>query len=134
MIRTWSLYRLDNGQFAGRAFSATDASAIDRNIPEGHGAIEGEHDHLSRRVDTDTKQVVDWQPPQPTGDHEWNDKTRRWQLSAAAAEKQRKRLVALARIQELEAAQARRVRELLADSDPRLKAIDQEIAALRADL
>lgn len=40
----------------------------------------------------------------------------------------------MASIEELERKQARRVRELLAESDPQLKAIEDQIAELRADL
>jgi hypothetical protein len=104
------------------------------NAPADHEPIEGDYDAESQRVVVESRTIVDWQPPAPGPDHEWNAAARRWLLSAPAAERERRRITARARVQELELAQARRIRELLADSDPRLKAIDQEIAALRADL
>jgi hypothetical protein len=136
MIKHWSIYRMEDGLFTGTTFASTIEGHHLLNVPEGHGAIEGHHDHLSKRVEgaDENRRIVDWQPPSPSPDHEWDNGTSRWKLSAAAAEKQRKRLAAQARIRELEAAQHRRVRELLAQNDERLRAMDQEIEALRADL
>jgi hypothetical protein len=146
MIRQWSIYREADGILTGDQFSSSIDGHHMLNIPAGCAAIEGKHDHLSRRIEItpnvwgdgvdglSERRVVDWQPPAPSTDHEWSEKTRRWEPSAAAAEKDRKRLVARARIRDLEVAQARRVRELLAQDDERLKAIDQEISALRIDL
>lgn len=81
--------------------------------------------------------VIDWQPPQPDADHEWNADSRRWEKTAAAAERDRKRLVALARIDTIERQQLRTMREHALGYDgaaARLKAMDEEILALRADL
>jgi hypothetical protein len=78
--------------------------------------------------------VVDWKPPQPSPDHEWNSERRRWQLSAAAAEREQRRRDALERIQALEASQPRALREAMlgdADGRARLAVLDQEIAQLR---
>lgn len=85
---------------------------------ETHGWIEGAFHHIRERVDLSTGGVV---KSGETGDK-------------AAADPQRQRRRWLARINELERRQARRVRELLAASDPTLQAIDEEIAALRAQL
>jgi hypothetical protein len=53
---------------------------------------------------------------------------------SAAVKQEMRRTARLLRIEELERKQHRRVREILEDADPQLKAISQEIAALRAEL
>jgi rare lipoprotein A (peptidoglycan hydrolase) len=80
--------------------------------------------------------VIDYQPPQPSPDHEWNADARRWDLSAAAAERIGRRAQAASRIEALERAQARPIRELAidpsnAEARKRLEAIEGEIASLR---
>jgi hypothetical protein len=112
---------------------------VELNAPEGHAWIEGHFDMCSQRVDVKTGQLVDWQPPQPSPDHEWNAETRRWQLSQAIQERRARRQVALARIMALEASQARPLRELArdptnAEARKRIDAIEEQIVALRGSL
>jgi hypothetical protein len=79
--------------------------------------------------------VVDYQPPQPSIEHEWNADTKRWQLTAAVQQRESDRRSALARIAELEGKQARAVREAVLSGDQsRLRAIEGEIAGLRPTL
>lgn len=52
----------------------------------------------------------------------------------AAALRRSRRSARMAQIEELERKTLRRLREVLAAQDPQLKAIDDQIAALRADL
>lgn len=59
-----SLYDLQTGLFVGREVIG-NAAAIEANTPPGCGVMEGQHDHLSRRVDLTTGKVIDWIPPQP---------------------------------------------------------------------
>jgi hypothetical protein len=82
--------------------------------------------------------VVDYQPPAPSADHEWNDATKRWQLSTAAAAAQQDRLAAGARIAELQASQHDLVRKMVLAPDEatrtQLAALDAEIDGVRAEL
>jgi hypothetical protein len=109
-----------------------------KNCPPGHLPIEGEFDSLSQRVDVETKQVVAYQPPRPSSDHEWNADSKRWQLRADVTERQQRRVEALARISTLEAEQHRAVREILLkvapDEAKRLSEIEAQIARLRKQL
>jgi hypothetical protein len=137
-MKTYSFYHKDTGAFNGVKFSSTDPNDVELNVPADHIAIEGHHDHLSKRVENG--EVVDFQPPQPSPDHEWNGETKRWQLTTAVARSHIDRLTALGQIEILEATQHRIVREsLLAvilgqeskSHYQRLLAMDDEIAKQR---
>lgn len=132
-MKCWSFYEGATGRFIGRRFMGLE-SALAANTPSGCQAIEGVFDHLAQRVDLEAGRVVEWQPPQPDADHEWNATTRRWQKRPEVAARELRRAVAIKRIADLERAQARTVRELLVAQSARLKEIDDEIAALRADV
>jgi hypothetical protein len=132
----WTIFDLSSGLFVGRTFHGTRAS-LALNIPSGCGAVEGRHDYLSRRVDIESGEVVEYQPPQPSPDHEWNATTKRWALSAAVQERNARRGAARAQIAALESAQVRPQRELLldptnADARKRLEAIEIQIITLRS--
>lgn len=131
---TWHFARMSDGIFTGESFSASRRSRIEGNVPDGLVAVENVRDWLSQRVDVETGEIVDYQPPQPSFDHEWNAEIRRWVLKPEVVAAQTRRAAARSRIDELERKQARRVRELLAESDPQLKALDNEIAQQRAIL
>jgi hypothetical protein len=136
-MRHWSFYQEETGEILDRHFSSTDDGQVPANTPSGFNCIEGHHDHLSKRVDVATGEVIDYQPPSPSADHEWNDATKRWQLSAAAQGVIDKRAAALSRIAQLEASQHRASRELSLGRPgalERLEAIDAEISLLRHDL
>jgi hypothetical protein len=137
---------------------APNAEAVAQlNCPADHKPIEGDFDPLSQRVDVSVTpeivdainvhgqvqgkrsvhQVIDYQPPAPSADHEWNAETKRWRLTAAAQAKIQGREAAQARIRELEDSQHLHVREMLLGSlsaRPRLQAIADEIAALQSAL
>lgn len=130
-MRTVSVYRLKDGILVGQTLESSNAAAVETMTPAGCGIVEGVHDHLSKRVDLVTGTVVDYQPPAPDAEHEWNVERRRWLLKPEAAAKER----ALARIAELESGQNRALREAaLGLGTERLKAIDDEISDLRARL
>ena len=137
-MKHWSFYDPQSGHFAGRTFSATDESALDINTPKGLAAIEGEHDHLSRRVDIATGLVVDHQPPAPNADYEWDDASKRWKLNAEVAAREERSTTARSRIAHLESnVQPRALREVALNrpkAAERLHAIDDEIAMLRRDI
>ncbi len=137
----FSVYDKASGLFVGRQFSVQVGGQHTLNVREGEAAIEGQHDHLSRRVDLaqDPPVVIDHQPPQPSADHEWHAETRRWRLSSEAQARADARITARARIAHLETAQLRPLRELALDfgnkeARLRLQEIEAEIAALRASL
>jgi hypothetical protein len=107
------------------------------NAPPGHGVVEGIFDHLSQRVDVATGKVIDYQPPQPSADHEWHAPSKRWLLSDAATQRQARREAALKEIVRLESQQPRALREAAlgqAGAVERLRLIDEQIAALRPQL
>jgi hypothetical protein len=138
-MKRWFFFHKQTGQFAEKSFSSRYASDVELNTPEGHGSIAGQFDHLSQRVDIATSEVVDYQPPQPSSEHEWNTETKRWQLTAEAQQRNADHASAQATIARLESQQARSIRELFVDSTNaearnRLTDIDQQIAALRPAL
>ncbi len=140
-IRTFSFYNTTDGLLhTSQTQCSEHANAeafADSNAPPGYKAIEGQFDPLSQRVDTISGEVVNYQPPQPSLDHEWDDTTKRWQLNAAAAQRLAERSNALTQIPTLEAKQHRAMREYalgIAGAAERLSSIENQIAALRAKL
>lgn len=97
---------------------------IAQNTPAGHGAFIGHVDPLSQKMDVQTGQLVDYQPPQPSPRHEWNPTTRRWQRQAAL-----KRSEVIARISELEKGQHRTVREALIRACHTIDALKETLPA-----
>jgi hypothetical protein len=113
----------------------SDDNAVALNTPADHVAINqpaaGALDPLCQRVDITTKEIVSYQPPAPSTDHEWNG--RRWHLSDSAL----KRKAALRQISALEVSQHRPLREAalgVPGARERLESIEAQIAALRKDL
>lgn len=136
-MKTYGFYHKETGVVHSNQFSSDDDSQLVNNIPTDHVAIEGQLDSLSQRVDVATGQVVDYQPSQPSFDHEWNVITKRWQLNAAAQLKISNHNTALSQIDGLEAKGIRAMRELLLTLSPdsaerqRLATVDTEIAKQR---
>lgn len=138
-MTTVTLYSLSTGEF-GRVLSCP-GKALERNVPAGQAYKLGRFDKFSQRVDLETGEVVDYQPPSPGVDYEWRqnvaDGRPRWVKTDAAAARDSAHSAAINRIDELERRQLRAMRELAlgqSDAQPRLKAIDDEITSLRADL
>jgi hypothetical protein len=143
-MKTWSVFDPKDGQFTGHIISGP-ASALTENLPPTMQAIEGRFDRLSQRVDIESGAVVEYQPPQPDVDHEWNAQTKRWEKRPDVVQREIRRTVALAKIAELELNQQRPMREdRLRPTErdqkdgklprERLQEIEDEIAALRAQL
>ena len=141
-MKVVSYYDVTTGLFNGTTLATTNERAFLHNTPPGHAAIEGEYDHLSQRVDIAQTPpvVVDYEPPQPSADHEWNATKKRWVLSDEAQERATARNHALYRIAQLESQQARAIREHMLSGKAtspgldRLLAIENEITTLRKDL
>lgn len=98
----------------------------------------GHFDALSQKVDLSDKEkpaIVDHQPPQPSAEHEWDGKTKRWVPNAAMRAHHEARLAAQTRIADLVAPERALIRRLLldpSDADARraLTAIDDELRQL----
>lgn len=135
---TWSFYDPETGLFSGRAYLGTE-EGLKLNTPRGMAVKAGRFHQLSQRVDLETGEVVEYRPPAPDDDHEWNADRRRWTLKPEALERRQQRRQSEARIKVLEQQQARPSRELALDSTNaearrRLEAIEAEIAQLRKDV
>jgi len=142
-LRFYSLYDKTTGRFTGRTFGIDVGQDRERNehisrhTPDGYAVIEGKFDSLSQRVDLSTKQVIDYQPEQPSAEHAWSVETRRWTLSPEAQQRKQARAAALVQIRDLEASQLRPLRELAldptnAEARTRLRAIEAQIPKLRS--
>ena len=78
-----TLYRVSDGLFVNDGVvSDLEGAALLANTPAGHAWIEGAFDHMCQRVDPETEQVVDYQPPAPPDDAmqtwAWDEALRRW--------------------------------------------------------
>lgn len=136
-MKAVSFYHKETGRLHGNLLIVSDDEVLALNTPADHAAIEGHHDPLSKRFDIETKRIVEWIPDAPSADHVWNPETKRWQPSAAAAEKIARGHAARARIQELEASQHRHLRGQALGKPgaaEALQAIDDEISALELQL
>lgn len=135
-MRRFSVYRLSDGMFTGRTFGGTivtDAKMA-ASLGDGEACLEGQYDHLSQRVDLSgpVPHVVDYKPPQPSVDHEWDAITKRWVMTAAATEKMAGGIEAFYRIKDLEIAQSRATRELLLELSGLLHHDSEAVRRLRA--
>jgi hypothetical protein len=138
------LYDRATGHFTGATVSATDPADVAANVPPDCDAVAGDVDPLSQRFDVVEKRVVDWQPPAPDSDHEWNAQARRWRKRPEVVAAEQADQDARALIAAQEVAQGRAIREVvlklaatLPADDPdrtRLEQIDQEIAAARPQI
>jgi hypothetical protein len=137
MIKTFSLYEAATGLFTGKRLQCDEDALLNVRLPPGTLAMEGAFDHMSQRVDLSTGSVVAYHPLAPSPEHEWNAASKRWQVRQSVRPSEGRRAVVFARIHALETSQGRAIREATL-GDPaamkRLKDIDAEIAALRAEL
>lgn len=135
----YHFYDLKTGALAQFHFLTSEPGDVEANIPDGHGVINGHYDHQCQRVELlgGTPAVVDYQPPQPSPDHEWNSKTKRWNLNAAAQGRIDRHNYATNRIQQLELKSLRAMREIQLSVDggkQHLEALHAEIEKCRQDL
>jgi hypothetical protein len=124
------IYHLGTGLFTGQALHtasrdpAAVSSFIAESTPPGHGAFVGKYvDYQSKRVDTDTGLLTEYQPPPPSRKHVWNAETKRWVVRT-----RRQREVVLARITQLETGTHRAVRETLILACEALDALKDALA------
>ena len=145
-MRTVSFYDTKTGLLNGNHMIVSDDSALALNTPEGHAAIDGHHDPLTKRIDVENPEIVDvheagdksyaptrvakynvidYQPPAPSADH------------VAALAKQEASTAALAQIAALDFKSIRAMRELALGKDgaaQRLASIEAQIVAHRANV
>lgn len=144
-MKTVSFFHKETGLFSPIQLTVSDPYLIALNTPDDHIAIDGHHDHLSKRVDIDREDgadpiytLVDWIPPSPSAYHDvWNPTTKRWELNAEAQEKLNRSESARGRTAELEKAQHQTTRELLLGDESarkRLQEIHDEIESLKEQL
>jgi hypothetical protein len=136
-MKHYSFFHKETGLLHPCKFSTDDDSQLANNVPPDHIAIDGHHDHMRKRVNVETKEVIDYQPLPPSAEHVWDEPTKTWNLNPEAMAKIERRRTAYARIAILEASQHRAVREAMLDpigGIGRLKAINDEIVSLRSDL
>lgn len=85
----YSFWRAADGIFLPLIMTLPSVAALEANMPPGCVAIEGRFDHLSQRVDLETDQVVDYQPPAPPDDAmqtwSWSVSIKRWVSSPTTA-------------------------------------------------
>jgi len=132
-----SFYHKGTGIFRDYQFMTSKDELIALNTPPDHAAIEGHFDHLSQKVDVESGEVVDHQPPAPSADHEWDAAMKRWRKHAATAARDVDRAIARARLTHLETMQPRLLREVALGYEharKQLAEIDEEIIALRPQL
>jgi hypothetical protein len=137
MMKTYSLYEAATGMFTGKRIQCDEDALLELRLPPGALTMEGAFDHMSQRVELTTGNVIAYHPLAPSSDHEWNAATKRWTVKSGVRESEGRRAVVFARIHALETSQGRAIREAtLGDAAAlkRLKEIDAEIAALRAEL
>jgi len=146
-VKSVMFYHHETGILHRNHLVTSDDALVSKNTPADHEPIEvpdgRRFDHLSQRVDVaqlrggehaTAAHLVDYQPPQPSADHEWNASTKRWQLSAAAQAAAAASAAARARKAELIESQHDLVRRaVLGDMDAKrqLTAIEDEILALK---
>jgi len=140
MTRTVKFYHEQTGLLLSHTLTASNERDVGPNTPAGHKAIDVPKaglDHLSQRVDVATGAVVDYQPPQPSDDHEWNHVTKRWDLNHAALERLHLANERRLRIDTLTKQKPDLVGDVLLDKPgalAKLRAADTEIELLRAQL
>lgn len=76
-MNTYSTYNLQDGIFDGDTIICSERH-LEMNIPEGYSCRVGVFDHLSQKIDLETGEVVDYIPPQPSENHQWNAEKKRW--------------------------------------------------------
>lgn len=144
-MSAYSVYAADTGMLTGVVHYCHLAD-LAQLLPAGCAAIDGQHDHLSARVDLATRTVVPYQPPAPADDELqtwlWDATAQRWRPVPTLQALRAQRIAPVqAAIDAQEALQARPLREIsvaLASGQAlppvavaRVAQIDTDIQALR---
>lgn len=127
-MKTITLLDLKTGAL-GRVLTLPEM-AIAQNVPDGFGFVAGRHDRQSQRVDLSTGEVIDFQPAQPSNDHEWNAETKRWQLKPEVIERNQRHAEAQAQLEALDPKETRALSDLAANPDD--QSAKERLADIRA--
>jgi hypothetical protein len=134
---TYAFYDEKTGIFATHHKTFNNPKSLKVNTPDGFIALAGRYDPLSQKVDIATGKVVDYQPPAPTADHEWNATTKRWQLNTTAADKATVSATAKREIERLNRDSVAPLRELalgMPGAKEKLQAIQDQVAIFEKQL
>jgi hypothetical protein len=115
-MKSWHFFDAKTGYLTGRAYSGPD-EMLDANTPPGCAAIEGEFDCLSQRVDLETGEIIDYQPPAPDEFHEWTGK--RWVMRADVLQRRQVRAEAEALLISIDGKRSRAFEDLFLSPDQR---------------
>lgn len=131
MRKNFTLYDRATGMFRPSHYFGNPALHETEDLAH----MEGHFDALSQRVDISQAAVVDYQPSQPSADHEWDGKSRRWVPNAAMAARHSAFQAARTRIVDSALEERHLMRRLVldpSDSDARraLTALDDELTRL----
>ena len=137
-MNQFTIYRVSDGKML-RTFVGPEGM-IDLQLRDGEAACEGIHDTRCCRFNIVSGEIETFVPAHPDSHFEWDDVDKRFALTAAAKTSDD----AMQRIQFLERAQDRVVREFLIDPDKvgadgktprqRLQEIEDEAADKRKDV
>lgn len=137
MRQHYSFYDLATGLFTGSGFTGSEESLM-LNLKEGVGAMPGEFDQFSQAVEPMTGRIVNYQPPSPGEDYEWNETTKRWVLGRTAQLAFDNDVAARARLADIDSASIRALREAAigdkAAAVAMLTDLEAEAVELRADV
>lgn len=84
------------------------------NTPADHLVYLEEVDPLSAKFDLETGNILDYVPPQPSADHEWNPEIKRWRIKPEVSELNFRSVTAKAKLQALDQSELRAISDLLA--------------------
>lgn len=146
--KTWHVYDKTTGEFTGETFSSSVAdpanddlpNGMEANVPDGRAVIAAAHvDHLSKKIDLDTGEVVDHVPPAPSDDHFWHTDQKRWYIKPEVAGKRNRHAATMQKIDALEAKQHRIIRDIFLNDEngeakKKLHDIEDQIVELRKEL
>lgn len=134
-IKTYAMFYADTGLFAERLITCEEGSA-ERMVGARYVCIaDVAAPHAKKIVGG---RLVEERGAQPSPDHEWNPELCEWRIKGSVVAAQKAVADAKAAIIELETGQARILRErdlgdmTLVEARQRLRAIDDQIIALRA--
>lgn len=77
-MSTYSIFDKKTGLFTGTKITTSSTDLLKDNIPEDCDVMIGEYDPLQHKVDVNRKKVIEYQPPAPGPNHNWDQVTKRW--------------------------------------------------------
>jgi len=124
------VYDQSTGAIRAR-FDLPEADA-EKQLSRGEGLYRGDADCRLHRIDPETGERIEADDARPDAGAVWIKSELRWMSKAELNQADDLRIKQ--QIRELEERQHRRVREMLAASDPQLQRLEEDIATLRAQV